>query len=93
MKKTQLEARLKEKTLIANGKQIKLDDSLIYAKDSPVSNRVDEIELELRYRKNNDDFIEDEAWRIHQFLEQTGLYDDVQANPYQGEEFSAIVLV
>ncbi len=93
MKKEQLEARLKEKVLIANGEQIRLDDSLVYAKPSPVLNRVDEIEIELGYQRNDDDFIEGEALKIHEFLEHVGLYDDVQANPHQKEEYSAITLV
>ena len=78
MKKVRLEVNVKDKTLSANGKKMKLDDSLYQARDYNCNDNMPAGEysgpaIDLRYRPNDPEDIETEAGEIGYFLKQQGM--------------------
>jgi len=92
MKNIKLELILKDRTLIANNQNLKLDESLFYAGVSEILNREDEIALELKYNKKETGFIEDEGEKIYEFLEQKKLSEKIDVSMYPEENFPSVAL-
>ena len=107
MKKPQLEARLKDKTLVVKWKkglghllpwskrrEFQLDESLFNAE--PNLSHDEENALNLEYRNTDEDFAQAEAGDIHSFFEAIGLDKGIEVSPcgpYDGRNYSTVALV
>lgn len=86
MVKPNLEVNIAEKTLVIDKNKLSLDDKLVGAESSKISNSPEETALELSYSKK-DFSSEDEANKIYSFLENYNLHKKIDVNFYSKEDF------